>query len=318
MLFRVLGNRISPAGERGKLVVLAYHRVLPVADPMLPGAIDAHGFERHMALLAHEFNVLPLTEASERLARGALPARAVSVTFDDGYADNEEVALPILERFGLCATFFVATGFSSGGLMFNDRIIEAVRHAKPGRYDLSSLRLGEIELDGAGSRAGAVDKLLSAVMHRPFSEREATVEYVAQSLGAPAPHKLMMTPAQIETLHRRGMEIGAHTVRHPILVAIPDEDARAEIEQSKQTLEDITGAPVRSFAYPNGRPGRDYDVRHVRLVKEAGFSAAVSTIPGVAHRGSDPFQLPRLGPWERNTNRLAIRLLANCARPVTA
>jgi peptidoglycan/xylan/chitin deacetylase (PgdA/CDA1 family) len=318
MLFRVLGNRLSPAGERGRLVVLIYHRVLPAADPILQGAIDAQGFERHMALLADEFNVLPLGDACKRLARGTLPARAVSITFDDGYADNEEVALPILKRFALGATFFVATGFSSGGVMFNDRIIEAVRHAAPGHHDLSRLSLGALELEGSESRARAVDSLVSAVMHRPYAEREALVEELADSLRAPLPGKLMMTPAQIQSLHRAGMEIGAHTVRHPILMSIPDHEARAEIVESKRTLEEITGSPVTLFAYPNGKPDRDYGVQHVRFAKEAGFAAAVSTIAGVAHRGSDLFQLPRLGPWERNTNRLAIRLLASCARAVPA
>src|SRR4051812_3379730 len=100
MLFRLFGNVLSPAGERGKLVVFIYHRVLPAPDPMLQGEIDAAGFEEHMALLAANFNVLPLREACERLREGTLPSRAVCITFDDGYADNEEVALRILKRFG--------------------------------------------------------------------------------------------------------------------------------------------------------------------------------------------------------------------------
>jgi peptidoglycan/xylan/chitin deacetylase (PgdA/CDA1 family) len=318
MLFRVLGNRLAPAGERGRLIVLAYHRVLPVADPLLPGLIDARGFEAHMAMLADAFNVLPLGEACQRLSRGSLPARAVCITFDDGYADNEEVALPILRRCALPATFFVATMFSRGGVMFNDRVIEALRHAAPGRHDLSILGLPSVELNGSESRAQAVDTLLPALMHRPFLERAALVEELAITLQAPQPAKLMMTPEQIEKLHRQGMEIGAHTVRHPILAAIPEDEARSEIIESKRNLEEITGAPVTLFAYPNGRPGRDYDERHVRLVREAGFRAALSTIPGVAHRNSDLFQLPRLGPWERNANRLALRLLATCARTAAA
>ena len=314
VLFRVLGNRLAPAGERGRLIVLAYHRVLPVADPMLPGTIDAQGFEQHMALLADAFNVLPLAEACQRLSRGTLPARAVCITFDDGYADNEEVALPILKRYTLPATFFVATVFSRGGVMFNDRVIETLRHASTGHHDLSRLGLPSVDLNGSESRARAVDTLLPALMHRPFLERATVVEELAVMLRAPEPANLMMTPAQIQNLHRAGMQIGAHTVRHPILAAIPDEEARNEIVESKRNLEELTGAPVTLFAYPNGRPGRDYDERHVRLVREAGFDAALSTIPGVAHRGSDLFQLPRVGPWERNTNRLALRLLATCAR----
>jgi peptidoglycan/xylan/chitin deacetylase (PgdA/CDA1 family) len=114
------------------------------------------------------------------------------------------------------------------------------------------------------------------------------------------------------------MEIGAHTINHPILATLDEKEARAEIVGGKRRLEDITGAPVSLFAFPNGKPGRDYGPRDVDLVKKAGFAAAVSTISGVANRSSDLFQLPRFGPWDRNPRRLGVRLLLNCARSAPA
>ena len=97
-----------------------------------------------MALLAAHFTVLPLSEAVERLARGALPARAVCVTFDDGYADNYAVAAPILPGMGSAATFFVAARYLDGGRMWNDTIIEAVRRATGPTLELSGLGLGDL------------------------------------------------------------------------------------------------------------------------------------------------------------------------------
>jgi peptidoglycan/xylan/chitin deacetylase (PgdA/CDA1 family) len=317
-LFRGVGNIVSPAGARGKLAIFIYHRVLATADPLLPGLIDAAVFERQMALVAAEFNVLPLNEACERLRKCALPARALSITFDDGYADNEQIALPILKRFGLSATFFVATGFSDGGIMFNDAIIHAVRHAENGPHDLSAIGIGKLELDGIASRQSAIDAIIAIVKHRPLAERDALVARTREALAAPPQDRLMMDAGQILALHRAGMEIGAHTVRHPILRSVSEREARTEIVESRSTLEDITRSPVTLFAYPNGQPGADYDVRDVRLVQECGFAAAVSTIPGVAHSHSDLFQLPRLGPWERNPRRLGLRVLAGCARPAVA
>jgi peptidoglycan/xylan/chitin deacetylase (PgdA/CDA1 family) len=317
-LFRFVGNLLSPAGERGRLSVLIYHRTLLMPDPILHDAIDAATFERHMALLAGEFNVIRLKEACERLSRGKLPARAASITFDDGYADNEEIALPILKRMGLPATFFVSTGFSAGGVMFNDGIIEAVRCASSGTHNLSSIGLGIHELGDSASRRAAVDAMIGQLKYRPVCERKALVEQLAEKLRVSLPRNLMMTPRQIAKLHGEGMEIGAHTVNHPILMSIGMDEARAEIVASKRTLEEITGAPVTLFAYPNGKPGQDYGPVHVRLVREVGFAAAVSTIGGVAHRGSDLFQLPRFSPWDRNPVRLGARLLASCARPIPA
>jgi peptidoglycan/xylan/chitin deacetylase (PgdA/CDA1 family) len=269
-------------------------------------------------LLAAEFNVLPLGEACARLARGALPARAACITFDDGYADNEQVALPILKRFGLPATFFVSSGFSDGGIMFNDGVIEAVRRAPAGPHDLSSLGLGRYSLSDSSTRRAAVDALLGHLKYRQVGERRALVEQLAEKMGSTLPKNLMMSPAQIRRLHDAGMEIGGHTVNHPILASLDEDQARAEIVDGKRRLEDIIAAPVSLFAYPNGKPGVDYGPRDVELVKKAGFAAAVSTIGGVAGRSSDIFQLPRFGPWDRNPRRLAARLFLGCVRAVPA
>jgi peptidoglycan/xylan/chitin deacetylase (PgdA/CDA1 family) len=317
-MLRLIGNLVSPAGARGRLVVLIYHRVLAAPDPLLHDVIDASGFERHMALLAAEFNVLSLGEACARLVAGRLPARAACITFDDGYADNEEIALPILMRFGLCATFFVATGYSGARLMFNDVLVETFRKAPSGFYDLSTLGLGAFEVSDMTSRRAAVDRLIVTLMHRRPTEREDLVEQVASALGGAPERALMMSPTQIAKLHASGMEIGAHTVNHPILMSIDEDDARREITRSKQALEEITQSPVTVFAYPSGKPGRDYGPQHVQLVREAGFKAAVSTTRGVAHSGSDIFELPRFGPWDRDPLRLGIRLLLSCARAGSA
>ena len=123
-----------------------------------------------------------------------------------------------------------------------------------------------------------------------------------------------MSPAQVKHLHDAGMEVGGHTVNHPMLKLLDDRQAREEIVGGKRQLEEITGAPVTLFAYPVGKPGRDYGRRDVELVREAGFRAAVSTVGGVASRGSDLFQLPRFLPWDPNPRKLAVHLLLNCFR----
>lgn len=317
-MFHFAGNLLSPGGDRGKLTVLMYHRALPAPDAMLGDEIDAVIFEQHMTLLADEFNVLSLGEACERLKHGKLPARAACVTFDDGYADNEQVALPILKRLGLSATFFVSTGYSDGGIMFNDGVIEAVRRAPAGEYDLSSLGMGRHSLGDDATRRAAINVMIGQRMLRPVGELGPLVDKLAAAMGSTLPRNLMMNSVQIKHLHDEGMEIGGHTVSHAILALLDDQQARAEIVDGKRRLEEITGAPVRVFAYPNGKPGRDYGPRDVGLVKEAGFAAAVSTAVGVGHRGSDLFQLPRFAPWDKSPRRLGVRLLLNCARSVPA
>jgi peptidoglycan/xylan/chitin deacetylase (PgdA/CDA1 family) len=314
-MFRLLGNLVSPAGDRARLAILIFHRVLAEPDPLL-GEVDAITFEQQMSFIKKEFTVLRLGEACARLAQRSLPARSVCINFDDGYADNERVALPILLRLGLPATFFVATGFLGGRTMFNDDVIEIVRTAPDGVHDLSQFGLGSCALGDIASRRAAIDRLLIDIKYRPLPERASVVARLGESMRGRVATNLMMQPSQVRHLHDRGMEIGGHTVNHPILTGLDDESARREIIDCKRVLEAITDASVTLFAYPNGKPGRDYGPSHVRLVRESGYTAAVSTTRGVAGARSDAFQLPRFSPWTNSPRRLAADLLMGCARPV--
>jgi peptidoglycan/xylan/chitin deacetylase (PgdA/CDA1 family) len=307
-LFAACGSVLSPAGSRGSLLVLMYHRVLTEPDPLLADEPDARTFAAHMDVVRDTCNVIGLGEALERLRTRSLPARAACVTFDDGYANNFEVALPILAERKMPATVFVATQFIGGGRMWNDTIIEVVRRAQ-GALDLRKFDLGQHLLDDIRSRRIAFDTILSKLKYFEYADRLRTAQEIAEIAGADLPENLMMSEDMIRKLHAHGVEIGAHTHSHPILTRLDDDQARREIVQSKQILESVIGAPVTTFAYPNGRPGVDYDGRHVEMVRSCGFSGAVSTARGCARRHSDLFQIPRVAPWDRTAPRFAARLI---------
>ena len=297
-----------------RLSILIFHRVLPKPDPLLPGEPDAALFEARMTWLAAAFRVMPLVEATRRFADGSLPINAACITFDDGYADNATIAAPILSRMRLPATFFIATGFLDGGRMWNDTVIEAVRSARGPRLDLSALDLGEWASGSDAERVATIAGLLDRLKYLPQSDRQAKVDAIAVAVALPARSDLMMTRQQVRELRRYGMSIGGHTVTHPILTTLSIDEARREIADGRRVLEDIVGERVKVFAYPNGRPERDYDATHVALVREMGFDAAVSTAWGVADRSSDRFQLPRFTPWDADVNRFGLRLAQNLMR----
>jgi peptidoglycan/xylan/chitin deacetylase (PgdA/CDA1 family) len=293
-----------------RLSTLIFHRVLPEPDPLFPGEIDSRRFDRLMALVRSGFRVLPFGEALALHQEGRLPARALAVTFDDGYADNAEIALPALQRLGLRASFFVATGFLDGGRMFNDSVIECIRRCDRPEIDLSDLGLDRRPLGDAAARRRLIDAVLPAIKYRPLEAREEALDRLHRAAGRPAlPADLMMRSEQVRPLHRAGMEIGGHTVNHPILCQLADPQARDEIARGRRVLQDLTGAPVDVFAYPNGKPDQDYDARHVAMVRELGFRGAVSTAAGVGGAGSDPFQWPRFTPWDPDPARWGLRLL---------
>ena len=313
-LYRLLGNRLAPAGPEGCLSILIFHRVLAAPDPLFPHEATADTFDAHMSLLKAVFNVLPLAEAVERLKTGTLPARAASITFDDGYADNVTTALPILQRHGLPATFFIATAYLDGGRMFNDTVIEAIRRTPHDQLDLNALGLGQHDLGSSEARARAIGQILPKVKPLPPDEREITVARLCDLADCgPLPEDLMMTSDQLRNLHGSGMDIGAHTARHPILANMDGDAVRKEIVEGQAFLEAAIGERIRLFAYPNGKPGKDYLPEQRAIVRELGFEGALSTQPGVATRASDPFQLPRFTPWSRNAYRFIPSLLGNLA-----
>jgi peptidoglycan/xylan/chitin deacetylase (PgdA/CDA1 family) len=308
-------SRLAPRGPASRLLILIFHRVLSAPDPLRPGEPTAEDFEHRLRWLKARFNIISLAEAVAGLRAGRLPARPLAITFDDGYADNHDLAAPLLAKLGLTATFFVASGYLDGGVMFNDLVIEAVRAARGEVLDLEAIGLGRHDIASPELRLAAVDRLLGVIKYRPSSERARLAREVAEACGlARIPTTLMMSSSQVQALAAMGMTIGGHTVTHPILREVDVSTARHEMAEGKAVLERLTGQAVTLFAYPNGRPNRDYGLEHVRLAEELGFEAAVSTAPGAARVQVDLYQLPRFMPWSWKRGRAEVQLARNLLR----
>lgn len=309
-LMRAIGNSYSlwQAGH-GRLCIVNYHRILETHDPLLGNEPDLATFREHMKMLADCFNVLPLHKALHALQSHTMPPRAVCITFDDGYRSTYELALPVLQEFNLPATVFVTTGYvDQRENMWNDRIVEAVRSIQGDQLDLRPAGAGRYPLTTVTERCVAAHELTQKAKYLPPAERMALItslEAITDSQAAP----LMLSSDMIRALHRAGIEIGAHTVSHPILTSLPDDVALQEMVDSKRTLETIIGEPVRYFAYPNGKAGLDFDQRHMAMARQAGFAAAFTTAPGPVSAAQDIYTLSRSRPWDATTFFYMLRLL---------
>ena len=310
-LLRAAGAAIGRFSSRPSLAVVNYHRVLARPDPLLDSETDVATFHWQMALLAECFNVMPLHEALRALDERRLPPRTVCITFDDGYRSVHDLALPILRKFRLPATVFVTSGFvgADAGNMWNDRIIHAVQSLPAGTLDLTSIGLACYPLNSLDERRQAAMRVIEAGKYLPPLERDNLVARLDRMSGMHH-DALMLLPDMLVALDRNGVEIGAHTISHPILTSLDDDSARAEIVTGKRQLEALIGKPVRLFAYPNGKVGQDYDARHVEMVRQAGFFAAFTTAVGAITGDQDRFQLPRSRPWDRTPFRFGLRLLS--------
>lgn len=302
---------LSPLGRQQRLSILIFHRVFKERDWMRPGEPTEAEFAWQMRLLQRHFTVLPLPEAVQLLKENRLPPRAACVTFDDGYADNATVALPVLQQYGIPATVFVAAGYLNGGSMWNDTVVESLRHYKGDELDLSELEMPVYRTGTDELRRKTAYAIISQCKYLETNRRKEVADHIAQHTEASLPDDLMLTTEQLLTLHQQGVEIGGHTFSHPILSSLPPDDAKEEIVGGKVALESIINGPVRVFAYPNGRPNVDYNETHVAFVKQAGFEAAVATNWGVSDRNSDFLQLPRFTPWDKTSTRFLLRMALN-------
>lgn len=234
--------------------------------------------------------------------------RKFILTFDDGYADNYENAMPVLQRHEVSATFFIASGYLDGGWMWNDGIIEAIVKTSKRQLDLTMLGYEKYSLESMMERKICISDVIGKVKYLPPEKRTSLAKQILERADVEEPTHLMMTSQQVRLMHQAGMEIGGHTVNHPILTCIDKTTARREIFENKEYLESLIGEPLRSFAYPNGKPGKDYGPEHVQMVKEAGYKCAVSTAWGRVNKNSDPYQLPRFTPWDKNPWTFMLRL----------
>jgi peptidoglycan/xylan/chitin deacetylase (PgdA/CDA1 family) len=299
-------SMLNPGGDR--LQILIYHRVLSKFDPLQPDIVTKDLFEEQIRLISRFYRVLSFPDAIRHLKDNTLPPKSICITFDDGYRDNAENALPILEKYNVVATFFVSTGFLHGRAMFNDRIIEYIRDFNEPLLNLSDYSLGHYHTDSLAQKFKTIGQVLTKLKHLPFHDRIHLVEQMCGPLND-VTSKLMMRPHQIKLLKEKGMEIGAHTVNHPILSCMPLNQAKEEITASKEELEQLLGTKVNYFAYPNGKLNKDYGLEHVDWVRKCGFKAAVSTTWGTVSNNSDLFQLPRFTPWDKNPYKFMLRLV---------
>lgn len=307
-LQRRLLRLVAPGGRHGRLMILTYHRVLEHPDPLLPSEPDAGRFASQMEVLAMNCSVLPLPEAARRLREGTLPPAAVCITFDDGYRNNLDIATPVLQRYGLPATVFVMQNAIEAGIMWNDLVIEAVRRA-PDTVDLSAVGLGSVGLPPAAERAPFVLKVLEAYKYQSMQERWHQVHDLYRQVTDDPPPRLMLNESELRSLASAGIDVGGHTVNHPILAKLPEDQARREIADGAAWLARTLGRPPVSFAYPNGRPGRDFDATHMRIAREVGLELAVSTEWRCATRGADPFALPRVSFCDSPASQLHSRVM---------
>jgi peptidoglycan/xylan/chitin deacetylase (PgdA/CDA1 family) len=295
--------RLLLHAQRKRPLLLRYHRIYPDGtEPFYELGIPRSIFEAQLDFLRRHFRVMSLGEICDALkdpAR-ALPERALAITFDDGYADNYTQAFPALRARGLPATIFVCPDqIEQRGAFWWDRLARAVFAQRP---ETVTVDLGRgpqsFLLNGVPSRRAFLEQACESMKDVPTAEARQMIERIEATAGNgpddPAVEASLLSWEQIEEMLGERIEVGSHTLDHPILAQLDASEARRQIVESRRRLEERLGRPIRWFSYPNGK-AIDAGPPIRRMVREAGYEAAVSTIEGRVSRSSSLFWLERKG-----------------------
>jgi peptidoglycan/xylan/chitin deacetylase (PgdA/CDA1 family) len=291
-----------PLRPFGRPVALYFHGVVPrITDPRIEiNHHTAESFRTIATLLKRSFNVLPLGEMENVLKRPENHKGTVFLMADDGYANTMEIAAPILEELRLPWSIFVSTQHIETG-EWNPLILARlfVYFAPDGSYSIPHLPQ-PIELASNEQRETIAPSLLQALKRLPAERARETVAAMKNSLAAGQLEALRMRFAseryltwnEVENLHSRGVEIGAHAHWHwPMNKFQPENYLHAQARSARHAIASRLGT-CRYFAYPFGNIG-DVSPAATQAVREAGYSYAFTTLSGTLHGELNPWCLPR-------------------------
>ncbi len=302
-------RRRQAGGSR--VLILSYHRVTPSyetsARDSLPSLlVSVSALRRQLQHVGRTREIVPLATARRILAE---PARrgvrdVAAVTFDDGYADLVEHALPVLQALRVPATVFVPTGYiGTSRRLPHDWLHASLRelHARGIPFERAQLPSAVQVLLSACAEAGpasTLDRLIARLSHdRLLALADALERRLGRDPRDLQPGTRLATWEDLRALQSAGVDVGGHTVHHAVLANLPLASARREVEACRDQIAAHLRGPPRHFAYPNG-----FHTPAVReMVRAAGFQAAVTIEDEENRHGGDPFALKRKVLWENTT-----------------
>ncbi|MFC3285513.1 polysaccharide deacetylase family protein [Litchfieldella rifensis] len=275
--------------------ILYGHRFSDDDDGYLQGLRPAW-FADQVAYLTRHYEVIPLKTLIDCLEqRRAVPARSVVLTFDDGFRDNLENAVPILERYRVPATIFMVTrSLTNGELPWSQRL--GVIFQRTYVLEMSHPLLGEqpAPLNDSHQRRAAYQRIKLGIAPLQRGERDTLISGLANQLGVEPPLDQMLSWQDARLLQASGVEIGGHSYSHALLGQVPIAEACHEIRRCREELRDHLGLEAAPFCLPGGSYSDDV----IRCIKQTGFRSCF--IPNQQKRyntvvNTTPFTLSRLG-----------------------
>jgi peptidoglycan/xylan/chitin deacetylase (PgdA/CDA1 family) len=295
--------------NRFRVPILTYHGVLRNPDKhkreyLDVNFIDENCFQRQMHYLSRKYHPISLSKFVELLIEQKRPPKySVVITFDDGFKNNYTIAYPILQKTQTPFAIFLTTGFigSKNQMLWTQKIKWMIYHTckKSISFKMGSSKIS-YSLKTPVEKEYATEKILSYLKSISVHLRQADVKLLEQALmddklanTTDAEKYEFLNWENVGQMAKNGVEFGSHTINHSILTTLGTEDAFEEINKSKEQIEQVLQTKCTLFSYPNGTT-KDFNESHKILLKEAGYSCALTQIPSLNDIGVHPFELRRL------------------------
>jgi len=284
-----------------QLTLIMYHGI--IKQPLMVEDwcfVHEHSFRTQIEYLKKHFEIIALSEAVERMRNGRIKRPTAVITFDDGYQNNFDVAFPILCRERIPATIFLATGLmNTEDTVWYCRLNLALSQTRRDFIEWNGFKFDLFTSDQKAKASAAIQESLKRLEHPTLM---ATIRKIILELdGEPdcpieigSPFCMLEKNAIAEMAASGLIEFGAHTHHHTILSQLSDGERYNEIRQSINAVNELTGAPCRYFAYPNGRM-EDYNMETIKDLEACGIQIAVTTISGPNDMMTPPIELRRYG-----------------------
>ncbi len=291
-------------------IILCYHRIADEQRLLGPTCVTSNNFDHQIALLKRYYSLQPLNIVVNKIGV-ASQKDSLSITFDDGYRDNYQEALKVLEKYDIKGTFYISTDpVLLGNKCWLDVIGHELDEAFKNRiFDTCFELLEDTEIQDYTGGNISTRQLSKTILNRLFDKGQDYIDTIRKKLDEPDvkyTEREYMTIEEILSLDRSGHEIGAHSATHPKMSLLNEHQCKREIETSILALKNL-GINVKSFAYPFGKT-EDIGDGALNAVRNARLQYAVTTNDYAITKEYDIHLLPRVVVGNQSPNVLALRL----------
>jgi peptidoglycan/xylan/chitin deacetylase (PgdA/CDA1 family) len=307
VLFGMPHQVLALSKIKDKAFILMYHRVLESVNKeqifVQPGMfVSKNTFSSHMEFLKSNFKILSLDELVQRIETGQSLKSCCSITFDDGWIDNFANAFPVIKKYQVPATIFLATNFiGTEKLFWPEELCLYLQQQQKNKLSFpdSIKRVVKNEVVLKENDIKLLDRIIENVKKLDPDERKNIIRELRSTSSIKTPKRLLINWHEAKTMLKSGLiNFGAHTANHVILDQVSLSQAEKEIIQSRKDIDKNLGLQTHHFAYPNG----NYNSDLIKILHRLGFKSAVTIRKGLLDNKTSFYEMPRIGVHEDMSN----------------